>query len=155
MNIIEKICLKMSKSSFKPIKIIGDLYFKYKEIINYLIVGGLTTLVSIGSYALFRLFIESLTIKTVLSWTVAVVFAYITNRIFVFESRNKKVLVEFIKFIGARLLTLGTELLTMYILVKLIKFDDLISKILVQFIIVILNYILSKIFVFKKRKNTV
>lgn len=155
MRILESICLKMSKSSFKPFKIIGDIYLNHKEIINYLIVGGLTTLVSIGSYALFRLFI-SVYVSTILSWIVAVLFAYIANRIFVFESKYKNVFFEFIKFIGSRLLTLGIDLLSMFILVGLLKIDDLVSKIIVQFIIVILNYILSKILVFKnKNKNNV
>lgn len=132
---------------------IMKLYYKYKEIINYLIVGGLTTLVSIGSYAVFRLFIPSYVVCTVLSWITAVLFAYITNRIFVFESKDKKIIVEFIKFIGCRLLTLGSELLTMWILVDLLKINDMISKIAVQFIVVVLNYVFSKIFVFRKPKK--
>lgn len=129
------------------------LYYKYKEIINYLIVGGLTTLVSIGSYAAFRFFINSYVVCTVLSWITAVLFAYVTNRIFVFESKDKKIFIEFIKFIGCRLLTLGSELLTMWILVDLLKINDMISKIAVQFIVVVLNYVFSKILVFRKPKK--
>ena len=131
---------------------IKDLYLKYKEIINYLIVGGLTTVVSVVSYALFRLVIPSYLACTVLSWIASVLFAYITNRIFVFESNEQKVLKEFIKFVSCRLLTLGTEVLVMIVLVDLLKLNDMISKILVQFIIVVLNYILSKIIVFTKKK---
>lgn len=127
-----------------------NLYKKNKEVINYLIVGGLTTLISIGSFALFELIIDNYIVNTVLSWCTAVLFAYVTNRIFVFETKNSKVLPEFIKFISCRLLTLGSEVLVMWILVDLIGVDELLSKILVQFIIVVLNYILSKIFVFKK-----
>lgn len=128
-----------------------DIYYKYKQIINYLIVGGLTTIVSVGSYALFRIFINNYIVCTILSWIVAVLFAYVTNRIFVFESKNNKVLIEFIKFIACRLLTLGSEILVMYILVDLIRFNDMLSKVLVQFIVIILNYILSKIIVFTKK----
>jgi len=127
-----------------------ELYKKNKQVINYLIVGGLTTLVSITSFALFELIIDNYIVNTILSWCVAVLFAYVTNRIFVFESRKNKILPEFIKFISCRLLTLGSEVLVMYILVDLIGINEMISKILVQFIVVVLNYILSKIIVFKK-----
>lgn len=127
-----------------------DLYNKYKEIINYIIVGGCTTIVSIVSYFLFRLVINNYLICTILSWIVAVIFAYFTNRIFVFNSKDKNVLLEFIKFIMARILSLLSELFVMFILVDLIKIDDKISKIIVQFIVLVLNYIFSKIFVFKK-----
>lgn len=137
----------------KLVKFGLDFYYKNKEIINYLIVGGLTTLVSVGSYALFRVFISNYMICTVLSWIAAVLFAYVTNRIFVFESKTKNILVEFIKFLSCRLLTLGSEVLVMYILVNILKLNDMISKILVQFIIVVLNYILSKILVFRNKEN--
>ena len=67
---------------------IHALYFKYKEIINYIIVGVLTTLVSIGSYFLFRFVIKNYIILSILSWIFAVTFAYFTNRAFVFESKE-------------------------------------------------------------------
>ena len=130
-----------------------EFYLKYKEIINYLIVGGLTTMVSILSYALFKLVISNYIVCTILSWIVAVLFAYVTNRIFVFNSKDKKIVKEFIKFLSCRVLTLLIEVLAMFVLVDLLKLDDLISKIVVQFIIVILNYILSKIIVFKEENK--
>ena len=71
-----------------------DLYKRNKEIINYIIVGGCTTIVSVVSYYLFRLFISDYLICTVLSWIVSVLFAYVTNRIFVFESKVKNIIVE-------------------------------------------------------------
>lgn len=131
-------------------KKILDLYKKYKEIINYIIVGGCTTIVSIVSYFLFRLIINNYLVCTITSWIVAVLFAYITNRIFVFNSKDKKIFLEFIKFVMARVLSLLSELLVMFILVDLFKVNDKISKIIVQFIVLILNYIFSKIFVFRK-----
>lgn len=126
-----------------------DLYKKNKEIINYIIVGGCTTVVSIVSYYLFRLVLDNYLVCTVLSWIVSVMFAYITNRIFVFESKYKRVVVEFFKFVFARVLSLLSEIVAMAFLVQLIHVDDKISKILVQFIILILNYLFSKLFVFK------
>lgn len=127
------------------------IYQKYKEIINYLIVGGITTVVSIASYALFRIIIQNYIICTILSWISAVLFAYFANRIFVFNSKDKKLFKEFINFLTCRLLTLGIEMLVMFILVDLLKINDIISKILVQFIIIVLNYVFSKLLVFKQK----
>lgn len=128
-----------------------DLYKKNKEIINYIIVGGCTTIVSVVSYYIFRLFLDNYLVCTILSWVVSVVFAYITNRIFVFESKDKRVIIEFFKFVFARVLSLLSEIVVMAFLVQLIHVDDKISKILVQFIILILNYLFSKLFVFKAK----
>lgn len=127
-----------------------NLYKKNKQVINYLIVGALATFISIGSFAIYQTIINNYIINIILSWCTAVVFAYFTNRIFVFETKNTKILPEFIKFISCRLLTLDSEVLVMWILVDLIEINELISKVLVQFIVIVLNYILSKIFVFKK-----
>ncbi|MDD6878703.1 MAG: GtrA family protein [bacterium] len=134
----------------KMIDFIKKIYIKYKEVVNYLIVGGLTTLISVSSYALFRQFINNYMISTSLSWIIAVSFAYIANRIFVFESKNKGVLLEIIKFFGCRLFSLGSEIIVMYILVDLLKINDMISKVIVQFVVLMLNYVFSKIIVFKK-----
>lgn len=129
----------------------SNLNKKYKEAVNYLIVGGLTTVVSITSYWLLRLFIESYEICTVISWVFAVIFAYITNRKYVFHSRATNKIKEFIDFIISRIFSLLAEFASMYILVNLLSIDDRISKIIVQFVIVILNYIFSKLFVFKDK----
>lgn len=127
-----------------------NLYKKNKEIINYIIVGGCTTVVSVVSYYIFRLFITNYLVCTILSWVVSVLFAYIANRIFVFESKTKEVVAEFFKFVFARVLSLMSEIIVMAFLVQLIHIDDKVSKIIVQFIILVLNYIFSKLFVFKK-----
>lgn len=135
-------------------KKILDLYKKYEEIINYIIVGGMTTVISILSYYLIRIILSANTdlniqISTVLSWIFAVTFAYFTNRIFVFKSNNSKSK-ESIKFVTSRIMSLLIEMLVMFLLTGILKINDKIAKILVQFIIVILNYLFSKIFVFKK-----
>ena len=125
---------------------------KYKETFRYLIVGVLTTLVSICSYYVFRLFLTDVTICTFLSWVCAVLFAYTTNRLFVFKSKNKKRVKEFASFIGSRVFSLVVEIIVMLILTSLLRINDKIAKILVQFIIFVLNYLTSKLFVFKKEK---
>ncbi len=127
-----------------------SIYHKNEEVWNYLIVGGLTTIVSIGSYSLFSKGLNiNYVISNVLSWIAAVIFAYFTNRLFVFHSKNENKLKEAIYFVGTRGLTLILDTLLMIILVSGLKLDDLIAKIFVQIVIVIANYIISKMFVFK------
>jgi len=138
------------------------LYKKNEEVLNYLIIGGLTTLVNIATkyILLFTIFDaknpKELQITVIISWIVAVLFAYITNRKIVFKSENKKILKEFINFIEARILTLLVEMLFMYIFVTLLKLNSdievAILSIISQIIVIILNYIFSKIFVFKNNK---
>lgn len=133
---------------------LGSLYKKYKEIINYLIFGGLTTLVSIVTYALFtKLFLINYLISNVLSWIIAVLFAFITNKLFVFESKSKdKKLVtkEITNFFFFRIVSLVIEMVIMYIFVDLLSINDLITKVIAQVIVILSNYIFSKVFVFKK-----
>lgn len=129
----------------------NNLNKKYKEAVNYLIVGGLTTVVSILSYWILRFFIESYEICTIISWIFAVAFAYVTNRKYVFHSNNENKIKEFLDFIFSRILSLLAEFASMYILVNFLNIDDRISKVIVQFIIVVLNYVFSKLFVFKDK----
>ncbi|HBJ12209.1 MAG TPA: GtrA family protein [Clostridiales bacterium] len=130
--------------------------FCTKEFIFYLIFGVLTTIVSLSVYYFCVLtFLNpnnafQLQIANILSWILAVAFAYATNRKFVFESKDPNKLKELIKFVTARLLTLFLDMLVMFILVTLLHFNDKISKLISQVIITISNYIFSKIFVFKK-----
>ena len=138
-------------SNFMVKKIIS-LYKKYEEIINYLFIGGCTTIVSIVTYALctsiFHIYYQ---FSNVISWIFSVIFAFITNKLFVFKVKNnEKLLLEIYQFIKFRLLSLVIDMLTMYILVDLFQINDIISKILVQFIVVVLNYVFSKLFIFKK-----
>ena len=107
----------------KCMEIYDKLNDNLKEKINYLIARGLTTLISIVSYYLLRIVIEDYKICTIISWIIAVIFAYFINRGFVFKSKEKKVLKEFVSFISSRLLTLVVELLSMYVLVQLIHIN--------------------------------
>lgn len=134
------------------LKIYDNLDNKIKEILKYLIVGGLTTVVSIVSYYIVRLFIENYLVCTVISWIFAVAFAYITNRVFVFNSKRENVFKECTEFVFSRILSLVAEVAVMYLLVDFLNISDKISKIIVQVIIVILNYVFSKLFVFKENK---
>ncbi len=138
-------------------KKIVDLYEKYQEIINYVIVGGFTTVVSLVSYYICVIFILDpndaieLQIANIISWIFSVTFAYFTNRRFVFKSKNKNKLKEAFKFYLSRISTLLIDMLTMFILVTALNINDKISKIIVQFIVLILNYVLSKFLVFQKK----
>lgn len=135
-------------------KKINLLYKKYEEIINYLIFGVLSTLVSIVSYTIFtRLFNINYNISNILSWILAVTFAFITNKNYVFKSKNTNYLKDLIKFFTSRVSTLIIEIIVMYLLVDILDLNDLFSKIITQFIVIVLNYILSKLFVFKTKKD--
>ena len=133
-----------------------ELYKKYKEIINYLIFGVLTTVVSLATYYICVFtFLNpenpvELQIANIISWIFAVLFAYITNRKYVFESKEKNLIKEGIKFTGSRLITLFLDMLVMWLGVTVLKFSDTIIKIVSQVLIIIGNYIISKLFVFKK-----
>lgn len=137
-----------------------NIYKTNEEIINYVIVGGCTTLVSIGSKWLLLFTILDRTnafqlqLSVIISWICAVSFAYIANRIFVFKSKSKKVFKEVVSFFSARIVTLLLEMLIMWFFVTLLKLDTkewvMFFTIISQFIILILNYIFSKVLVFKK-----
>lgn len=132
---------------------------KNKEIINYLIVGILTTLISIISYAILTITVLNpnneiqLQIANIISWIIAVIFAYITNKKYVFESKEKNIKKEFTKFTTSRITTLLIEMLFMYIFVSILKYNDKIMKVIAQLVVIILNYVFSKIFVFKEIKK--
>ena len=135
------------------IKLCKKYYTKYREVINYLIAGVLTTIVSIISFELFKnIFKIHYIISNILSWTVAVIFAYIINRRFVFNSKttDKQKIKEFINFIACRIATLVIETAFLYLMVDIIKINTDIAKLIAQFITIVLNYIFSKFFTFKK-----
>lgn len=142
-------------------KFIMKMYKKYKEVINYLIVGVLTTVVSlITKWALLFTVLDAdnafeLQVAIIISWIISVLFAYVTNRIFVFCSKNKKIIKEMISFFGARVLTLVLEMVIMWFFVTFLKLSSntwvMIWTIVSQVLVIILNYVFSKLFVFKKK----
>lgn len=133
-----------------------DLYSRYKEIINYLIVGILTTLVSLGVYYACVLTVldpsDPLQMQTanVVSWIAAVTFAYVTNRKFVFESSDPNILREGTAFFMARIGTLLMDMGMMFLFVTVMNVNDKIAKLIVQVIVIVGNYLFSKLLVFRK-----
>ena len=136
-----------------------ELFNKYKEIIMYLIFGVLTTVISlIVYYALTYTILNPnnsiyLQIANILSWIAGVLFAYFTNRKYVFESKNKNKLKEFASFVGARVTTLILDMLIMGVGVSLLHGNDKILKLISQVLVIVGNYVLSKLIVFKKKNN--
>jgi putative flippase GtrA len=120
-----------------------------KELILYVIFGVLTTLVNIFVYLFFaKLCGVNYIISNILAWFFSVLFAYITNRILVFESTNINIIKEISLFFGGRLFSCIVDTGLMYLFIDIFSIGDFISKILIQIIVVILNYIISKLFVF-------
>lgn len=135
------------------------LYEKYKEIINYLIFGFLTTIVSLITYYLLTMTILDiksileLQIANIISWCVGVLFAYFTNRKFVFSSKNNDKKREFITFATSRISTLLLDMFIMFLFVTLLKYNDKIIKLISQIFVIVGNYVLSKFIVFRKVSN--
>ena len=135
---------------------IVDLFSKYKEVIMYLIFGVLTTVVSLISYYLLTITVlnpESalqLQIANIISWVLSVAFAYVTNRKYVFESKSNDYIKEITSFVGGRVVTLLMDMLIMFVFVTVLHMNDKLFKLVSQVIVIIANYIISKIFVFKK-----
>lgn len=132
------------------------IYKKYEEGINYLIFGFLAFVLN---FVLFYVFSEMMglhyMVATALSWLLTVVFAYWTNRTFVFKSKNqglKALWEEFVAFIGARIATGALEMVLMYVMVDWAHLNKSISKIVCQVIVILANYFLSKLWIFKEKK---
>lgn len=124
---------------------------KYREVIMYLIFGVLTTLVNIVSFFLLSDILKiNWMPSNIAAWIISVLFAYFTNKKYVFDSKNKKIIKEFISFVLFRVLSLAIDMVTMYLLIDILTVDTLISKIIANIIVVIANYIFSKFIIFKK-----
>lgn len=151
--------MKNSSMIEKVIKIIKD----NRSIILYLIFGVLSTIVSIGVYALCtRVFSMGYYSSNIISWICAVTFAFLTNRKLVFDSQAntlKKKIREFVLFYIARIVTLVLELVLLYVGIQMLKINDLVVKIFANILVILLNYLLSKFFVFfyadQKKENLV
>lgn len=131
------------------------LYKKHEEGINYLIFGFLAFVLN---YILYDVFASLLhmhyLIATALSWVLTVIFAYWTNHTFVFKSKNigaSALIKEFTAFISARILTELLELVLMYLMVDVAAMNLRIAKLIGQTVIILTNYFLSKLWIFKKK----
>ena len=124
-----------------------------KELISYLIFGVLTTVVNIVVYYVFNTWLQvNYLVSNAIAWIASVLFAYITNRKYVFESKNTSMINELVKFIGARLSTGIMDMILMWLLVDILTMNSMVSKIVVNVLVIVLNYVLSKVFVFKKEE---
>lgn len=133
------------------------LYKKYEEIINYIIVGVLTTVVSWLAYAVCKLFMDvdnafQMQLAVIIRWIAGVVFAYFTNRKYVFKSKNTNMIKEAFDFTTSRLVTLFLDMFVMWVLPTVFGVDDWISTFISAVLVTVTNYIFSKFLVFNKKK---
>ena len=132
------------------------IYSAHREVLDYLVVGGLTTVVSLASYYSCVLTVLDprdgfqLQCANVISWIAAVAFAYVTNRKYVFRSESEHVVREAASFVVARVGTLLMDMGIMFVGVTLLSFNDKIMKLVVQVVVTVANYVFSKLFVFGK-----
>ena len=130
---------------------IKELFQKHKELILYVFFGGLATVVSIETFLLFYLVINEL-VANALSWIITVGFAYWTNRTWVFCSqvRGRGVWKEMLTFYTGRLATLGLEELILLVFVTILSQRAVVVKIAAQILVLVGNYMISKLLIFKK-----
>ncbi|MBR4627693.1 MAG: GtrA family protein [Ruminococcus sp.] len=143
----------------KPIR---DLYYKYEEKWLYLFFGVLTTAVSFITAGISKNRLESAgmgtdavsLLSTAISWICAVTFAYVTNRLWVFESKAhgaKELAAEAASFYGGRVFTFFTEMAMMWLGYSLIGINYWVTKVAANVVVLILNYVISKLFVFRNK----
>ncbi|GAW99168.1 GtrA family protein [Secundilactobacillus mixtipabuli] len=129
-----------------------NLYKKYESVVSYLFFGGLTTLINIGAFAWFNPHMN-LQLATALAWFVSVVFAFITNKLWVFNSKSmdlKTFLWETLTFFFFRILSLFVDEFIMFVGVSLLSGNALFVKIIDNVVVVLINYFFSKWIIFKK-----
>ena len=133
--------------------LIKNIIIKYKTLVLYTILGIITTIINTTTYIIiYKIFHGSNLSSNIVSWILAVLFAFVTNKIWVFKSKNKEltaVILEFLKFIECRILTGFLDLIIMFIGVDLIQGNSIMFKIISNIIVIICNYIASKLLIFK------
>lgn len=148
---------KKERRECKSLYKIKEYYYKYKEMVNYIIFGVLTTLINYISYVLCtRVFDIDILISNLIAWIISVLFAFVTNKLIVFESKNisiKVIAKEFFAFMVARIFSLALDMGILYVMSDILKINDLIVKIISNVIVIIVNYIISKFIIFKNNKN--
>ncbi len=167
---------------FKKEGFIGKLIDKFftKEIVSYVFFGVMTTIVNLAVFYLTKKLFAAIGWNGVfnsivpedskivelfsggseyldanlIAWVAGVIFAFVTNKLFVFESKSWKPSVagkEFTGFVGARVFSLVVEMLGMFVMVTLLVWNELVAKLIVGVIVIIMNYIFSKLLIFKKK----
>ncbi|MEE1251344.1 MAG: GtrA family protein [Lachnospiraceae bacterium] len=155
-NHIEKKDIFDKIMSLPGLCILEPFYKKNKEVLLYLFFGVLSFIVSIASYAYFNIVLDmNELIANIFSWILAVIFAFVTNKIWVFRSKNASFL-EFLRemfsFFTGRLATLGVEEVILLIFITGLSFNSMAVKVVAQIVVILLNYVISKLFVFKENK---
>lgn len=134
-----------------------ELYEKYKDLIPYAIFGVFTTVVNMVVYWFCSHVLHMPTlVSTLIAWLLAVFFAYVTNRKWVFHSEavgRKEILREAVSFYAARVATEVIDLVCMFVFVDCLHFNDVVIKFLANVLVIIVNYVLSKLVIFKKKKK--
>ena len=124
------------------------------EMLLYMLCGIRTTAVNILSFGLLRDVLQwQLLTANTLAWVLSVAFAFLTNKVFVFRSKSfaaKLVLRELVSFVGARLFSLAVDTAGMWLLVDVLTWNDWLAKVLMNVIVIVLNYVFSKLFIFKR-----
>lgn len=133
------------------------IYQKHKEIVLYVFFGGLTTLISIMSFVLlYDVFVINEHLANIISWILAVTFAFVTNRKWVFTdaSANKDALFkQMLEFFTGRLFSLGVEEVVIFVFITMLSFNAFVTKLVTQFIVLVMNYFISKFLVFKPQSE--
>ena len=136
---------------------ICQLIKKYKHLIYYGIFGILTTLVNIAVYYICSHILKLDTVpSTIIAWIFAVLFAYVTNRKWVFESTEHSatgILYEILKFFFFRAATGVLDVVVMYVTVDLLGWNDVLMKIISNILVIVLNYIASKLVIFRHKEK--
>ncbi len=129
-------------------------YSKYRDVVLYLFFGVCTTLVNIISYWICAHPLNiSTMLSTIIAWILAVLFAYVTNREWVFHSTvttKKEIINEIISFFSCRLVTGIIDWVCMFVFVQIVGLNDVIVKTIANIIVIILNYVASKVYIFRK-----
>jgi putative flippase GtrA len=132
---------------------------KYKSVINYLLFGGCTTIINVAAYYIcYNIITVSNVSSTIIAWIMAVVFAFVTNKLWVFDSKSLEIRVlirEIISFFGCRLLTGILDVVIMYVTVDVMAMNSTVWKIVSNVIVIIFNYMASKLVIFKKQMRGV
>lgn len=123
------------------------------ELINYVVVGGLTTLVNFVVYFFCTHVQIHYLIANVVAWVFAVLFAYVANRKYVFKSEGNDQKSEFVQFVSLRAITLIVESLLLLVCIQMLSIDENIAKIIVSIVTVIGNYVFCKFMIFKPKKQ--
>lgn len=133
---------------------VKQMLVKYKELISYGVFGLGATLINIFSFYLFkRIFTLDMVISNILAWVLSFVFAFLSNKLWVFESKNwtsRAAMKEMVQFLVARLATFVLDTVCMWLLIDRLSVNDLMAKISVNILVIMTNYMASKFWVFKK-----